>query len=207
MSDPKSFWDERYAMGGWTYGTEPNDFLREAATGLEGPVLCLGEGEGRNAVFLARQGLEVTAVDASPVGLQKAQRLAAERGVRLTTVAADLNDFDLGEARWGTIVSIWCHLPSALRARVHRGVVRALKPGGRYLLEAYTPRQLAHGTGGPKDADLLPTVELLRAELSGLTFERLEEKERVVREGKLHDGTSAVVQAVAVKPRAQAPVA
>jgi SAM-dependent methyltransferase len=201
MSNPTSFWDERYAAPGWTYGTEPNDFLREVAKGLEGPVLCLGEGEGRNAVFLAQQGLDVTAMDASPVGLEKAQRLAAERGVKLTTIAADLNDFALGEAKWGAIVSIWCHLPLALRAKVHRDVVKALKPGGRFVLEAYTPRQLAHGTGGPKTADLLVEPEALRAELAGCTFERLEEKERVVHEGALHEGTSAVVQALAHKPR------
>jgi SAM-dependent methyltransferase len=151
-------------------------------------------------VFLAQRGLVVTAMDASPLGLEKAQKLAAERGVTLTTVAADLADFDLGTGRWGAIVSIWCHTPTALRRRVHRAVVQALRPGGRFVLEAYTPRQLAFGTGGPRDVDLLVEPEALREELAGLTILRLEEKEREVLEGAHHRGRSAVVQCVAAKP-------
>jgi len=200
MSDAKTFWNEKFSAEGWTYGTEPNDFLREVAPTLKGPVLCLGEGEGRNAVFLAEQGLAVTAMDASPVGLEKALRLAALRGVTIHTVAADLAQFELGEHRWGAIVSIWCHTPIPLREQVHQKVVQALQPGGRFVLEAYTPRQLALGTGGPRTAELLAEPEAVRRELAGLTFERLEEKEREVHEGQLHDGKSAVLQVVAVKP-------
>ncbi|MEW5743030.1 MAG: class I SAM-dependent methyltransferase [Myxococcota bacterium] len=201
MSDTRTFWDERFRAPGWTYGTEPNDFLREVAGSLRGPVLCIGEGEGRNAVFLAQRGLDVTAMDASPVGMAKAQKLASGRGVKLNTVVADLEDFSFGEARWGAIVSIWCHTPNSLRRRIHRDVVKALAPGGRYILEAYTPRQLAFGTGGPKSVELLCEPEDVRAELSGLTLERLEEKEREVHEGALHEGKSAVLQVVAVRPR------
>lgn len=201
MNDPKTFWNEKFSGEGWTYGTEPNDFLREVAPSLEGPVLCIGEGEGRNAVFLAQRGLEVTAMDASPVGMEKAKKLAAQRGVPLETQVGDLADFDFGENRWGAIVSIWCHTPIPLREKVHRAVVKALAPGGRFVLEAYTPRQLAFGTGGPKSADMLCEPDAVRAELAGLTFERLDEQEREVHEGKLHDGRSAVVQVVAVKPR------
>lgn len=197
MADPREFWNHRYGLPGWAYGTEPNDFLRECAPLLEGPVLCLGEGEGRNAVFLAQRGLEVTALDLSPKALEKAQQLAAERGVRLTTLEADLADFDLGEKRWGAIISIWCHLPPWLRERVHRGVARALRPGGRFVLEAYTPAQLAFDTGGPKSADLLSEAGALRADLSELELERFEEKEREVHEGDWHRGKSAVVQIMA----------
>ncbi|GMU61276.1 MAG: SAM-dependent methyltransferase [Myxococcaceae bacterium] len=200
MSDT-TFWDERFRGDGWAYGTEPNDLVREVAAGLSGPVLCLGEGEGRNAVFLAQRGLEVTAMDASPVGMEKARRLAAERGVALTTQVADLQDFAFGEARWGAIVSIWCHTPIPLRQRIHRDVVRALAPGGRFVLEAYTPRQLAFSTGGPKAVELLCEPEDVHRELAGLTFERLEEKEREVHEGALHGGKSAVLQVLAVRPR------
>lgn len=197
MADPREFWNHRYALPGWAYGTEPNDFVREVAPLLEGPVLCLGEGEGRNAVFLAQRGLEVTALDLSPKALEKAQGLARERGVRLTTLEADLADFVLGEARWGAIVSIWCHLPPWLRMRVHRDVARALVPGGRFVLEGYTPAQLQFDTGGPKSLELLFAPDEVKAELAGLTLERFDAKEREVQEGEWHRGRSAVLQVLA----------
>ena len=196
-------WDQRYGAPGFVYGSEPNDFLaanaeRHFAAG--GALLSLGEGEGRNGVFLAQRGFRVTGVDGSAVGLQKAQRLATERGVHIETVVADLESFDLGRDRWDGIVSIWCHTPSALRQRLHRAVVAALRPGGVFLLESYTPRQLEYKTGGPSVIDMLPTLAAVRDELAGLEFLEGEEKLREVHEGKLHDGTSAVLQVVARKP-------
>lgn len=196
-------WDARYAEAGFAYGTEPNDFLRAEATRLApgSRVLCLAEGEGRNAVFLAGLGHTVHAVDGSAVGLQKASALAASRGVALSTEVADLADWDPGEARWDAIVSIWAHLPPPIRAALHRRVVNALAPGGLLLLEAYTPEQVALGTGGPPSAAMMMTPEGLRSELTGLVFERLEALEREVSEGRYHQGRSAVLQAVARKPR------
>lgn len=197
-------WDQRYSEPGFGYGTEPNDFLAadaERSLPARGEILSLGEGQGRNAVFLASRGFRVTGVDGSAVGLSQAQALAKERGVRIQTVVADLETFDLGVDRWDGIISIWCHMPSALRARVHRAVVAALKPGGVFLLEAYRPEQLTYKTGGPPTADLLVTLAAARAELTGLEFLEAEEKLRQVREGKLHDGLSAVLQVIARKPR------
>lgn len=194
-------WDERYAEAGYFYGTQPNDFLRERAAAVPagGAVLCLGEGEGRNAVFLARSGYRVTALDQSAVGLGKAARLAAEQGVTIDTIVADLDGYRFEPARWDGIVSIWCHLPAALRAAVHRQVSGALKPGGAFLLEAYTPKQLEYGTGGPKSLDLLPSLADLRAELGGLDLVHAVELTRIVAEGRGHSGLSAVVQIVARK--------
>jgi len=151
-------------------------------------------------VFLAGLGHRVTAVDGSAVGLEKASKLARSRGVPLTVVAADLADFDLGDRSWDAVISIWCHLPSALRARVHRGVVRGLRPGGWLILEAYTPDQIGRGTGGPPDADLTMTPAALTAELAGLEVVLLEEKVRDIREGAGHGGPGAVVQLLARKP-------
>jgi len=115
-----------------------------------GKVLCLAEGERRNAVWLTRQSREVTAVDASEVGMEKARRLAPVRGVTITTVQADLADFEIEPQQWDLIVSIFCHLPRDLRADVHRRCVEGLRPGGMLLLEAYTPAQLEYKTGGPR---------------------------------------------------------
>jgi SAM-dependent methyltransferase len=192
-------WDERFSGAGYFYGTQPNDFLRERFHAIPpgGHVLCLGEGEGRNSVFLAQQGYRPVALDQSAVGLGKATRLAAERGVRIETVVADLASFQIEPSAWDGIVSIWCHLPSTLRAAVHRQVVAGLRPGGAYLLEAYTPAQLGRGTGGPSSIDLLPTLAQLRSELAGLDLVYAEERERVVHEGSGHNGPSAVVQVVA----------
>jgi len=192
-------WDERYGTADYFYGTEPNDFLRARCSEIRrgGDVLCLAEGEGRNAVFLAQHGFHPLAVDQSPVGLDKAVQLAAAQGVHIDTVVADLAAYRIEEGRWDGIVSIWCHLPSALRAAVHRQVVAGLKIGGLFLLEAYTPAQLAYGTGGPKDADLLPTLARLREELVGLELLHAAELERVIHEGTGHAGPSAVVQVVA----------
>jgi SAM-dependent methyltransferase len=196
-------WNERYSGKDYFYGKDPNDFLRENIHQIQAGsrVLCLAEGEGRNAVFIACtvHQSKVTAVDGSSTGLEKTRLLASEKNVTIETVCADLNDFDLGMGQWDAIVSIWCHLPSELRKRVHAGVVRALKPNGCFLLEAYTPAQLKHSTGGPKSEDMLMTLEGLRTELNGLRMIVGQEIERTVLEGQGHTGQSAVVQAIARK--------
>ena len=198
---PQRSWDERFAGEEYAYGKEPNEFLAAVADRLPpGRVLCLAEGEGRNAVFLAERGYEVTAVDSSGVGLAKARRLAAERGVTIATVHTDLADLVIEPAAWQGIVSIWAHLPRLLRARVHAGVVRGLAPGGLFILEAYTPAQLGYATGGPPVAGLLVELSTVREELAGLEFVIARETTREVHEGRLHHGMSAVVQVVAGKP-------
>lgn len=194
-------WDERYSGETYAYGTEPNDFLVEMAAHLPmGRILCLGEGEGRNAVWLAQRGYEVTAVDASAVGLEKARRLAVSRRVTIFTVHAELGALVVEPDTWDGVVSIFCHLPPALRADVHRRCVAGLHAGGVMLLEAYTPRQLAHGTGGPPTAELMMDMGTLQAELAGLELLHLTESERDIREGDFHNGVGAVVQVVARKP-------
>jgi SAM-dependent methyltransferase len=205
MTDPSAagHFDQRYGTDEYWYGTLPNDFLKEHVAALppRGRVLCLGEGEGRNAVFLAAQGFEVVALDASAVGLAKAERLAGERSVAITTLCTDLADFALGSDAWDGIVSIWCHLAPPLRTRVYRDAVLALRPGGAFLLEAYTPAQLDLKTGGPRSVELLPTLAALREELVGLEFEFAIERERDVHEGRGHGGRSAVVQLIARRKR------
>ena len=192
-------WNQRYNTAEYIYGTEPNDFLRDHAAAIPagGNVLCLAEGEGRNAVFLAQQGYRVTAVDSSDMGLAKATALASTRGVQITCLHADLAEFALGEEAWDGIVSIFCHLPSAVRQPLYAALGRALRTGGVLLLESYTPAQLAFSTGGPKDVDMLVDAATLRRELTGLQFSLLEECQREVVEGTYHTGLAAVVQAIA----------
>lgn len=195
-------WDERYSGKDYAYGTAPNDFLREMVSALpSGRVLCLADGEGRNGVFLAEQGFAVTSVDQSASGMRKARELAASRGVAIETVVADLSEWDMGEGRWNAIVSIFAHMPPAVRGPLHRRVVRALRPGGVFLLEAYTPDQLnTTGTGGPAQAAMMMTLPGLKSELEGLDVLTGVELRRSVDEGKFHSGEGAVVRFLARKP-------
>jgi len=191
-------WDERYGLPGYFYGTEPNDFLRSVVDQLpRGRALCLAEGEGRNAVFLAERGFDVVAVDQSAVGLAKAERLAVERGQKIHTITANLDSFEIETSSFSVIVSIWAHVPPTLRKRLHAACVAGLDVGGMFVLEAYTPAQLAFGTGGPPVAELMMTLDALRGELSGLELIHAQELEREVNEGDHHFGHSAVVQVLA----------
>jgi SAM-dependent methyltransferase len=191
-------WEGRYGADEFVYGTEPNEFLTEAVAGINpGDVLCLADGEGRNGVYLATLGHRVTSVDLTQSGMDKAARLAAERGVELTTVVADLADYDLGSERWDLIVSIFAHTPPPVRRAIHAGVASALRPGGRFVLEAYTPDQIGRGTGGPPVPELTMTLAGLRDELTDLDLEVGRELVRPVVEGSGHTGDGAVVQVIA----------
>lgn len=199
--DP-AFWNQRFGGETYFYGTAPNDFLAISAPLIPpGPVLCLGEGEGRNAVFLATRGHAVTAVDQSSAGLAKAARLAADRGVALTTIVTDLGDFLIASGEWAAVVSIFVHLPPPLRREVHRQAASGLRPGGVIILEAYTPAQVRFLTGGPvNQPELLMQLADLRADFSGLELVVAHEIERNVSEGAAHHGRAAVVQVVARRP-------
>ncbi len=195
-------WDERYSQPEYAFGKDANDFLVAMMPEIpHGRVLCIGEGEGRNAVYLAEQGCVVTAVDSSAVGLEKAQKLATERGVKIETIVADLQDFPIHANSWDAIVAIFCHLPPPLRTQVHRQVVTGLRSGGKFVLEAYTPRQLMFKTGGPANVALMMELKTLQQELEGLTYQHAIEIERDISEGIYHQGRSAVVQILAVKPQ------
>jgi SAM-dependent methyltransferase len=195
-----SFWNERYSRSDFVYGLAPNDFVKEQAPQIPpGPVLCLAEGEGRNAVYLAGLGHEVTAMDQSAVGMRKALDHAQKRGLSLRVEVSDLNHYVIQPGAWSGIVATFVHLPLPLRAQVHASVVRGLRPGGVFLLEAYTPAQLGRGTGGPQALPLLMKLSDLRQELAGLELSVARELEREVLEGSGHTGLGAVVQVLGRK--------
>lgn len=189
------FWNNRYTAPHFVYGETPNAFVADMASQIPaGRVLCLAEGEGRNAVHLATLGHRVTAVDQSATGLAKARNLAARRGVQIETVVADLADFVIEPGIWAGIIATFAHLPPAIRHKVHAQAARGLRPGGVFVLEAYTPAQLALATGGPKSPELLMTLASLREELAGLELLIGRELQREVVEGDGHTGCGAVVQ-------------
>jgi cyclopropane fatty-acyl-phospholipid synthase-like methyltransferase len=191
-----SIWDERFAGEGYVYGTAPNAWLEAQAIRLKAGsrVLSLGEGEGRNAVWLATQGHRIEAVDGSSVGLEKAQRLAATRGVTIQATVADLATFVPAPGAYDAVVLIFLHLPLPLRALVHARAQAALAPGGVLVIEAFTPRQLAFTSGGPKQVEALYEPETLRQDFPGIAWDVLREEEIELDEGPLHRGKAAVVR-------------
>ena len=200
QSPAKSMWEERYSADHYVYGTEPNAFLAEHVAMLPmGDILCLAEGEGRNAVFLAGTGRRVSSVDLTEAGVKKTLRLAAERGVEVDARVGDLSTYDLGTEKWDGIVSIFAHMAPQVRAHLHHRVVEALRPGGVLLLEAYTPDQIGRGTGGPQSAEMTMTLSALEQELAPLELLHAVETERIVVEGPGHTGSGAVVQVIARK--------
>lgn len=197
----KEFWNERYADAEYAYGIKPNKFLVAEYHRIKpGRVLCLAEGEGRNAAFLASKGFTVTAVDQSIQGLKKTQELGRELGLEISTIEADLESFEIVPSYWDAIVSISAHLPPSIRKKVHHQVVSGVKPGGILILEAYTEKHLEMpGIGGPpaNQKEMFMSLVELESELAGLDLLIAQETERNFNEGKYHQGLSAVVQVVA----------
>jgi SAM-dependent methyltransferase len=197
-------WNEKFDRPDHLYGIEPNDFLKGSFDWIPKPgkVISLGEGEGRNATFLAQMGYEVLAVDSSSVGLEKARKLAASKNVQIATEEADLKTYDLGVEKWEGVVLIFCHLPSALRAPLWDRVSKCLKKGGFLLMEVYSPKQLeatreGRSIGGPKDLDLMVTVDEIRSAFPNAEFKILRETDRDIHEGIGHRGPSHTVQVLA----------
>ncbi len=189
-------WNEVYSGDDYYYGTSPNDFLAEHIGKLSGRVLSLAEGEGRNAVFMAKNGLDVWAVDGSETGLAKARALAASRNVNFDTEVADLNDFAPPASSIQGAVSIFAHLPGAARRQLHQRVEQALQPGGIFLLEGYSQAQLPRSTGGPKNPDMLFSLDELLKDFSNSDMLLGQEIEREVLEGRGHTGVASVVQLI-----------
>lgn len=189
-------WNEVYSCDDYYYGTEPNDFLAAQISQLSGRVLSLAEGEGRNAVFMAERGLDVWAVDGSRIGLEKAQALAACRNVSFATEVVDLNHFAPAAQSIQGAISIFAHLPSAARRALHQRVEQALQPGGIFLLEGYSQAQLPRNTGGPKNPDMLFSLEELLKDFTGSEMLLGQEIDREVLEGRGHTGVASVVQLI-----------
>lgn len=196
----KDFWNERYAESAYAYGQEANDFLKAQEIGSALKVLCLAEGEGRNGVYLAKLGNEVTCVDYSEAGLEKTQTLAKQNGVEVTCVCADLGQMNLQAETWDLIVGIFAHFPKSVKEHIWPQIYDALKPGGQLIMEVYDQEQLRFGTGGPQHADLLYSQEELQDLLVG-DFKniQIEKVYREVHEGAYHNGASATLQVLAVK--------
>jgi cyclopropane fatty-acyl-phospholipid synthase-like methyltransferase len=194
-------WETRFGAAGYLFGTEPNAFLKAQAHRLRGrkTALTVADGEGRNGVWLAEQGLDVLAIDFSPTALAKARTLAQERGVRLSTEVADVTAWRWRERAYDVIAAIFIHFAGAERDAFFVNLKNALKPGGLLLLQAYRPEQLSYRTGGPPDVERLYTRALLEAAFGDLKDLEIREHDDVLNEGTAHVGMSALIDLVGKK--------
>jgi len=196
-------WNTRFQREDYLFGMAPNRFLASQTGHLQPGqhALVIADGEGRNGVFLAKQGLKVLSVDFSPVALAKARRLAAREGVELETECADLATWVWRRERFDVIAGIFIQFADApLCIRLFQSMRDALKPGGVILIQGYRPEQIGYGTGGPKEFDHLYTAAMLRAAFAGFDILHLAEHDETIHEGTGHDGMSALVDLVARKP-------
>jgi hypothetical protein len=197
----KNFWDEKYSIDDYYYGIQPNQFLKSSVRLLPkmAKVLCIGEGEGRNAVFLSSLGFSVTAVDFSEIARKKALELAELQKVQMDYQVSDLSHFHFDIDTWDAVISIFCHLPPELRAEVHDKIQMSLKKDGLFITQAYTPEQLSFKTGGPKDIQMLYTETILRADFKKLDWVQLVTSVEEIQEGIGHHGMSSVISGVGKK--------
>ena len=196
-------WEGRYAAPGYVFGTEPNYFLKACKPLLpkSGRVLAVADGEGRNGVWLAEQGLEVVSLDFSPAAQKKAATLASQHGVAIQIVEADVHEWPYPEAGFDAVVEIFTQFSTpAQRTKKWAGMRRALKSGGLLIIEGYTPKQLDYGTGGPKQAEHLYTRAMLEQAFGDFRDVKIAEEEIEIWEGDGHGGMSAVIGLTAYKP-------
>ncbi|MBS4207275.1 methyltransferase domain-containing protein [Bacillus sp. FJAT-50079] len=198
-------WHTRFQKENYVYGREPNVFLKEFQKKIiiSGDVLAVAEGEGRNAVYLAEQGMNVTAWDYAESGLEKTNKLAKERGVIVSTELIDLNEANWNKAKWDEIVCIFGHFPPELRQKTLQGIKEAVKPGGYFLTEVYSHYQLPYKSGGPRDLDFLYKPEEFLSNFSEWRIVHFFMGEVTRHEGELHNGRSHVIQFVGQKPEGQ----
>jgi len=196
-------WDERYQIPDYIFGDQPCQWLimNQHRLPQSGKALALGDGEGRNGVFLAELGFEVTSVDLSEVGLSKARELASKCGVTIQTVQADLEYYEIEAESQDLIVSIYCHLPDAIRKLVHERAEVALKPGGLFILEAFHHSQLKYQSGGPKTTDLLYDLDALLDEFEAVQILEAFDGLCYLDEGARHSGIGHIVRLVLQKPK------
>lgn len=201
--DAAATWNKRFENDGYIFGLEPNEYLRAQTVHLApgSRALCVADGEGRNSVWLARQGLRVDAFDISEVGVSKARALAAEAKVAVEFSVADCDRWTWTVETYDVVVAVFVQFADPpMRDRLFANMVRTLKPGGLLVLQGYTPKQLEYKTGGPPIASHLYTAELLRAAFARLRIIELREYEAELTEGTQHHGRSALVGLLARKP-------
>lgn len=196
----RNFWDERFAAKEYVYGTEPNSYFKQQIEKLNpGKLLMPGEGEGRNAVFAATLGWDVTAFDPSVEGKKKAQKLAESKKVHIEYLTSSYEDIQFPENSFDCIGLIFTHMPPNKRQEYHRELMSFLKPGGHLIIEGFSKEQIRNNTGGPGNIDMLFSKEELQADFESLSQLSIIKEEIDIEEGRFHKGKASVIRLVGVK--------
>lgn len=195
-----NFWDKRYNTKEYVYGEAPNEFVKKKLTGLRpGKILFPAEGEGRNAVYAAQLGWDVTAFDLSVEGKYKALNLASKQGVDINYQVLGYEKAEFEPAYFDCICLVFAHMPSAVRRHTHKKLISFLKPGGVLMLEAFSKKQIDKNSGGPSNQDLLFSEQELKEDFSELSELNFEETEAVLNEGPFHQGTASLIRVTGIK--------
>ena len=195
----QEFWNEKFSREGYLYGLKPNTFIASKIKLFprNAKVLCLGEGEGRNAIFLAKKGFEVTALDASDIGISKLEQRAKDEGLNIKTKCLDLNEWEV-EEQYDMVIASYLHMPTNERVKLFDKIDDALVNGGYFIGEFFSTKQLSYNSGGPKDIDLLYTVEDFEKAFA-LNTNEIKEQITILDEGKGHQGEASVVRVIVQK--------
>lgn len=194
------FWNERYSQKAYVYGIKPNEFFRKTLKQLTvGKILLPAEGEGRNAVFAAKLGWNVTAFDFSDSAMKKALDLAEKENVEINYLIENYNNFNTDDNYFDCIASIFVHPPNELRKQFHQKLLTFLKPGGKFIIEGFSKNQINYNSGGPNNIDMLFSKEELLGDFQEAQKVDLFENETALNEGLFHKGTASTIQLIAIK--------
>ena len=203
FADATQFWNERFDKEEFIFGKEPNEYLVEKAKQYlksKNKVLCIADGEGRNGVWLARQGMQVVGFDASDIALVKAKQFAKEHQVEVEYSFSDTDSYAWPENTYDAVTGIFIQFADPeMRARIFQQTYKTLKPGGLFILQGYTPKQLEYKTGGPSLIEHLYTEEMIRDLAKDFKILELVSYEKELSEGPRHTGMSAILGLVAKK--------
>lgn len=196
----RKHWNDRYSTNEFIYGKEPNKFFEEEINKLNpGNILMLGEGEGRNAVYAASLGWDVDAIDQSEAGKTKAMQLSSERNVKINYYVEDLNSYTPKQNYYDAAVFIFLHLEESLRSTIFKKAINSLKAGGKIIFEVFEKEQIKYDSGGPRDEELLCSLEDIAEEFIDLEFEKFSKENIYLNEGPHHQGKAVVVRFVGRK--------
>ena len=207
MAVKSEFWDKRYSVSEYVYGEHPNSYLKEQLQALPvGSILLAGEGEGRNGVYAAKLGWKVSAYDLSVEGKMKAERLARKHNVEIDYHVGELHELDYTNEQFDVIALIFTHFPSKSREAIHKELANHLRPGGTIIMEVFSKKQIHYQVkgdsgGGPKNIDMLYSIEDIRSDFENFEVIELQETEKHLSEGDHHNGLSVVIRFVGKKPQ------